>query len=156
GPNRPLTAAERVPVVAEVRVVHANGDGSALYPVEPGSFEQPGKTVGKRKRSGEQLVPRDSGSSIDTSGGIPKDSLVNETAAEIPHRGHDGTAGYNYALDFVQCGKGIRDKIENKLGCGAAKRRILVRQLDSVRHLEVEICRPQLRSRESDILGRYV
>ena len=98
----------------------------------PADSNKPGKTVGQRQRPGEQLVPCDGGARIETRCGVPKDALIDEAAEKIPHRRYDGTAGYGHALDFVQHLDWIGDKIQNELGCGAAKRRISVWQPNGI------------------------
>jgi hypothetical protein len=118
---------------------------------EPNGFEQSRESFGKREWSGEQFIPGYGSSRIDTRRCIPKESLINEAAAEIPNRCDHRSAPYGYPLNFVQGGDGIGDKIENELGRSTTKGCIRVRQPDNIRHLKVEIDEICLRAREGNI-----
>src|SRR5262249_35692844 len=128
GASGTLAAEQRLPIILEIRVIRADGEGLALDVREARIPEQLRKTVRQRERSREAAIANRTRLRVDADGDVPKHALKDEPAAKIPQRGGNGPAGPCDAPQLTQRQLGSRNEYQDKLRCCAGKLPVRARQ----------------------------
>src|SRR5947209_16546986 len=84
-----LTAEQRLPVIAEIGIVHADRDRAALHCGNPGVAPKRRQAVGQGERARKQTVVSGAGCRVHTGGSVPEQTLEHEAAAKMPYRPRD-------------------------------------------------------------------
>jgi hypothetical protein len=139
GAERSLGAEQRLPVVGEARVVHADGQRAIADVLQAARLPQPRQTFGLGKRVGEQVVAHRPGLGIDHRSGVPEQALADQTTAKIPDRGSEHPAGARDAAHLQHRPPRVGHEVERQLGDRAGKHARLERQARGIGQLEADV-----------------
>jgi hypothetical protein len=113
-PDRPLRARDRLPIIAELGVLHANGERDRLYTSQAGLVEGGDELArpGQRARELPASCPVSLG--IERRRGVPENPLIDQAAGKIPHCGGDDAARARHTAHAVEGLAGVRHEVESQ------------------------------------------
>src|SRR5262249_43473174 len=132
----PLPAQERLPVILEIRVIHADGEGLRLDILQRGVMEQGRQPAGNGNRVGEQMIAGDTGLGIDCDCGIPEHALKYEAAARVPHDRCNSPPGSRHATHFTQRELWLWNEEKNEMRGHGGEATVLVFESAGIAYFE--------------------